>query len=305
MGLVPFIDNGNAVDTMLQQADSACISANRIGSSGIQIYQDDNDGLKTQQDIHEWAGRIDQVFAENRLFVRCQKIQPLDPENRHSYYEILLGVKDEDGEVIPPDSFIPAAERCRRMPEIDRWMVKAVFDWIELNGLDFDSIGGFSINLSGQSLSSQEFFDFLQEILESSTVSPEKITFEITETAAAEDMAFVGKFIKKIKEMGCKFSLDDFGTGYSSYSYLKSLNIDYLKIDGAFIKDITTSETDAAMVKSMNEIGHSLGLETIAEYVENDEIQEVVREIGVDYAQGWGVQKPVLLEDLENLFFDF
>ena len=140
--------------------------------------------------------------------------------------------------------------------------------------------------------------DFLNERLISSDVPPEKITFEITETVAADNLDFAQKFIKQIKRFGCKFSLDDFGIGYSSYAYLKSLNVDYLKIDGTFVKDLASSETDVAMVKSMNEIGHSLGMETIAEYVENDEIQGILREIGVDYAQGWCVQKPVLLKEL-------
>ncbi|MEE9395388.1 MAG: DUF1631 family protein [Methylococcales bacterium] len=298
-GLVPFSEAEKDVDILMQRADLACMSAKDSGHNRIQIYNDADENLKTQNDIHDWAGRIDTLFSENRLFVRCQMIAPIDPEkNDHSHYEILLGVLDGEGKVIPPDNFIPAAERFQRMPEIDRWIVQNVFNWIEENSGEFEQMGGFSINLSGQSLNSQEFLDFLDERLTSSAVPPEKITFEITETVAANNLDFVQKFIKQIKRFGCKFSLDDFGTGYSSYAYLKSLNVDYLKIDGTFVKDLATSETDVAMVKSMNEIGHSLGMETIAEYVEDNEILEVLRKIGVDYAQGWGIHKPEPLKEL-------
>jgi hypothetical protein len=157
---------------------------------------------------------------------------------------------------------------------------------------------GFSINLSGQSINTEEFLEFLKELLNTRNVPHQKLTFEITETVAADSLLYVKEFIHQIKQFGCKFSLDDFGSGYSSYAYLKSLNVDYLKIDGAFVKDIANSKADVAIVKSMNEIGHSLGMETIAEYVENDEIHAILKEIGVDYVQGYGIQKPMLLTEL-------
>jgi EAL domain-containing protein (putative c-di-GMP-specific phosphodiesterase class I) len=186
------------------------------------------------------------------------------------------------------------------MPEIDKWIVENVFLWIVGNRRCFDSIGGFAINLSGQSLNSEDFLNFLKDRLSLQDVPPEKITFEVTETVAAGSLVFTKRFIKEVKQFGCKFSLDDFGTGYSSYSYLKSLDVDYLKIDGSFIKDIATSPTDMVMVNSMNEIAHSLEMETIGEYVENMTIHTILKEIGVDYAQGWGVQKPILLTDLSQ-----
>ncbi len=201
------------------------------------------------------------------------------------HYEILLGVTGEDGNVIPPDHFIPAVERCQRMPEIDKWVVNNVFDWIAGNRELFDKMDGFSINLSGQSINSEEFLEFLKSALAAGNVPCEKITFEITETVAAENLGFTKKFIAAIKQFGCTFSLDDFGSGYSSYSYLKNLNVDYLKIDGAFVKEIHNNKADVAIVKSMNEIAHSMGLRTIAEYVENNEIRSVLKEIGVDFCQ--------------------
>lgn len=299
IGLVPVTEGTYSVEELLQKADSVNISAKRTGHNRIRIYQENDESLKTQTDIHEWAGRIDRIFSENRLFARCQMIAPIDTErNSHSHYEILLGVIDEVGKIIVPDKFIPAVERCQRMPEIDRWIVEHVFGWIMENRTCFDKIGGFAINLSGQSLNSEEFLTFLKDRLAMQDVPAEKITFEVTESVAAGSLAFTKRFIKEIKHFGCKFSLDDFGTGYSSYSYLKSLDVDYLKIDGSFIKDIANSPTDVVMVNSMNEIAHSLELETIAEYVENMKIHAILKEIGVDYAQGYGVHKPMPLVEL-------
>nr|WP_305910297.1 EAL domain-containing protein [Methylomarinum sp. Ch1-1]MDP4522613.1 EAL domain-containing protein [Methylomarinum sp. Ch1-1] len=191
-----------------------------------------------------------------------------------------------------PDDFIPAVERCRRMSEIDRWVVLTVLAWIEQHPSVFEALDGFSINLSGESMNSEDFLAFLKNTLASSNIALEKITFEVTETVAAENVYFTQQFIKQIKRYNCKFSLDDFGSGYSSYSYLKSLDVDFLKIDGVFVKDMLNNSTDVAIVRSMNEIAHSLGLKTIAEYVENDQIHALLHEIGVDYAQGWGWKNP-------------
>ncbi len=298
-GIVPFSGSDCHIDKIMIKADAACLSAKRAGHNHIQIYEQGNQRLQEQNHIHNWAGQIDKVLSENRLFARCQMIAPVDPQkNQHTHYEILLGIRDRHGGIIAPDDFIPAVEHNQRMPEVDRWVIQTVFSWIAQNHSLFETFGGFSINLSGQSFNTEDFLDFLIQSLDSAAFAVEKITFEITETVAADSLVHVENFISEIKRFGCKFSLDDFGTGYSSYSYLKNLNVDYLKIDGAFIKDILNSSTDAAMVKSMNEIAHSLGLETIAEYVENRQIQELLKEIGVDYAQGWGIAKPGLLEDL-------
>lgn len=299
IGLVPFSQHGFNADELLQQADSASITAKRSGHNRIRLYKDDDASIKAQTGMHEQVGRIDQIFAENRLFVRCQKIEAINPDkSAHSHYETLLGIKDESGNIIAPGDFLPAVEHCRRMPEIDRWMIDAVFYWMQQHKSFFAGIGGFAINLSGQSLNSEEFLENLLRRLTDCDLPLHKITFEVTETVASDNLIFTETFISQIKHFGCKFSLDDFGTGYSSYSYLKSLDVDYLKIDGSFIKEIAHSPTDVAMVKSMNEIAHSLGLETIAEYVENDEIYAILKEIGVDYGQGWGIHKPVNIAEL-------
>ena len=287
------------LDSLFQNVDTATLAAINEGRNCIRVFHEHDESLKSQFDEFEWLGRINQVLSENRLFLRCQKISAINLDaGSHTHYEILLGIKDENGNIIPPDDFIPAVERCQRMSEIDQWVVLNVFSWIENHQFDFEMLDGFSINLSGESMNSEDFLSFLKNTLASSDVPLEKITFEITETVAAGSFQFVQSFIKQIKEFNCKFSLDDFGTGYSSYAYLKSLDVDYLKIDGAFVKDILNNDSDVAIVKSMNEIAHSLGLKTIAEYVENDKIRNMLQEIGVDYAQGWGIHKPEPLEDL-------
>jgi diguanylate cyclase (GGDEF)-like protein len=300
IGIIPLAPAlAHDLGKLLKNVDSATLSAINTGRNCIKVFHEDDESLKSQFNEFDWAARINQVFSDDRLFLRCQKISAIDPDaGRHTHYEILLGIKDENNNIIPPDDFIPGVERCQRMSEIDRWVVQNVFSWIEENQLDFEMLNGFSINLSGESMNSEDFLNFLKNTLTSSNIPLEKITFEITETVAAGSFQFVQSFIKQIKEFNCKFSLDDFGTGYSSYAYLKSLDVDYLKIDGAFVKDILNNDSDVAIVKSMNEIAHSLGLETIAEYVENEEILNQLQEIGVDFAQGWGIHKPMPLNDL-------
>ena len=262
MGLVPFMDTCLDVQQLLQQADSASISAERSSQNRILLFTNEDENLKRLNKLYEWIGHIDDVLSQNRLFVRCQMIAPIEQGNNdHLHYEILLGIRDEAGEIVPPDQFIPAVERCKRMPEIDQWIIVNVLSWIENNRPDFDRMDGFSINLSGQSINSEAFLAFLKEKLESSDLPTDKLTFEITETVASENLVFTKRFIKTIKQFGCKFSLDDFGSGYSSYSYLKNLNVDYLKIDGAFVKDMVNNPADIAIVKSMNEIASFPGLE--------------------------------------------
>ena len=299
IGLTPFVKQSQGISGILAHADGACLTAKTAGQNQIQIYQENTKELKIQDRVYEWAGRISSVIENNRLFARAQLIAPINPaKNDHAHYEILLGIKDESGNIIAPDDFIPAAEYCGRMTEIDRWVVNHVFDWMEANPNKLATIEGFSINLSGHSVASQDFLEFTKQQLTSRNISPEKITFEITETAAVTCLPAAQKFISQIKRYGCKFSLDDFGSGFSSYAYLKNLDVDYLKIDGVFVKDLAQNPIDYAMVKSMNEIGHSLIKETIAEYVENEAILAKLKEIGVDYAQGYGIQKPILLSDL-------
>ena len=299
MGLVAGVPGWTDVNALLNNADAACLAAQQKGRNLIQFYDEGDASLEQQKNLMDWVGRIDRILAENRLFVRCQLIAPIFPENGlQPHHEILLGIRDEQGGLVSPAEFVTAAERWKRMSEIDIWQIRSVFRWLGEHRERFRQIGGFSINLSGQSLNSDDFLAFLHQHLSAENVPAEKITFEITETAAIDEFSRAEKFIRQIKRYGCKFSLDDFGSGFSSYAYLKNLQVDYLKIDGSFVKDLASSSTDYALVKSMNEIGHSLGMRTIAEYVENDEILDKLKEIGVDYAQGYGIRRPVLIDEL-------
>jgi EAL domain-containing protein (putative c-di-GMP-specific phosphodiesterase class I) len=184
------------------------------------------------------------------------------------------------------------------MGAIDRWVIKNAFKWIASNILKLDDLGAFSINISGNSLTEDDFMEFVLEQFNETRLPTSKICFEITETAAIGSLDDAIEFMEKMKVIGVEFSLDDFGTGLSSYSYLRNLPVDYLKIDGVFVKDIKTNPSDYAVVKSINEIGHFMGKKTIAEYVEDDEILEILREIGVDFAQGYGIEKKMPITQL-------
>ena len=216
------------------------------------------------------------------------------------YVEVLLRMKDEQGRTIPPMTFIPAAERYQLMPAIDRWVIKRTMHCIARftrsgavgNEADLCRRTRFAVNLSGVSLSDEHFLDFIVAQFEATGAPPAQLCFEITETAAIRNLARVARFMQRLKSMGCHFALDDFGSGLSSFAYLKNLPVDYLKIDGMFVKGAATDPIDFAMVESINHIGHVMGVRTIAEFVEDADILERMREIGVDFVQGYHLHQP-------------
>jgi EAL domain-containing protein (putative c-di-GMP-specific phosphodiesterase class I) len=207
-------------------------------------------------------------------------------------------MRDELGETMPPTDFIIAAETYNRMTAIDRWVIERVLNWMSINREQLDYFGGFSINVSGHSVNDETFPDFVLEQFSASQAPTGKVCFEITETAAIANLDNAVDFMNRMKIIGCQFSLDDFGTGLSSYSYLRNLPVDYVKIDGVFVRDIANNPGDYAVVRSINEIGHYMGKKTIAEYVEDKEVLARLQEIGVDYAQGWEIERPLPLEEL-------
>lgn len=283
----------------LRRADSACLTAKSLGRNRVQLYEETNPQLQNQESLMDWAWRIDSYLKNNGLHLRCQQVMPIGNGTAlQPYYEILLGIESEAGVEIEPMQFIPAVERLQRSHEVDIWVMQKVFEWIAANPAGFASVGGFAINLSATSLSNPEVKAYLQKVLPGSDFPTEKITFEITETAAIQSYGAAQDFIREIRRHGCKFSLDDFGSGFTSYAHLKNLRTDSLKIDGSFVKDMLQNPGDYAMVKSMNDIGHSLGLLTVAEYVESPMLLEALREIGIDYAQGYAIHKPCRLDQL-------
>ena len=204
---------------------------------------------------------------------------------------------DEDGNEVGPNEFLPAAERFNLAPKIDRWVFETAFTWLRNNPGMLDNLYMCGINISGQSLGNEEMLNFLLKELDQDHFPAEKLCIEITETAAATDIVTATHFINALRDRGCNFALDDFGTGVSSFYYLKNLPVDFLKIDGAFVRDIATNTIDRAMVRSINEIGHVMGKKTIAEFVEDTNVLETLRSIGVDFAQGYGIGRPEPITD--------
>ncbi|MGK0442862.1 MAG: diguanylate cyclase (GGDEF)-like protein [Pseudohongiellaceae bacterium] len=299
IGLEMMSNNIQSVTTLLKHANLACRSAKHHKVDRVVLFKSDDCDQSHEDDVMSWAGRVDGAISTNKLQVRCQKIISVNDEGADQpHYEMLLGVTDDNGELTSPEDFIEAAEKINRMPKVDRWMVNSVFEWMENNSDKMAQMNGISINLSGCSINDGRFLKFLLDVIENTTVPTSKICFEVTETATISNLNYAVDFINEVKRTGCKFSLDDFGTGMSSYEYLQKLPVDYLKIDGVFIKDVVDNKKNYALVKSINELGHFLGIETIAEYVEDQEILDVLKEIGVDYAQGYGIEKPVLLSTI-------
>ncbi len=290
--------NTKDAGTLIQQAESSCRVAKDMGSNRIQIYHAEHEKLSHRNIVMKWAAEIDQILDEETLYLKCQQIMPIGDPDSGKHYEILLGVCNLKGEEIATPDFIEAAERYNRMQDVDRWVLRNAFRWIAENHEKAVGIDVFSINLSGLSLNDESFLDFVIEEMKITKVPTEKICYEITETAGVSNLSNASEFIKKLKETGCMFSLDDFGTGMSSYAYLKNMPVDYLKIDGAFITEIVNNPYDYALVKSICEIGQYMGKKIVAECVINDQILKQLENIGVDYAQGHGIEEPRILKDL-------
>lgn len=299
MGLAEYRPALHDANEAMRDADAACMAAKAAGGHAVHVYEVADAAMQAQEALIEWAGKIDRILAEDRLFLRAQKIIPINPAaGLLPYYEILLGIRDETGELIPPAHFIPAIERWNRSSEIDLWVMRHAFAWMRRHRELLESIGGLAINLSALSLNHPDILDFLHAELEQENLPAHKIIFEITESTAIASYVKAQEFMRQIRRYGCKFSLDDFGSGYASYAQLKNLRTDTLKIDGSFIKDLAASPDDFAMVRSINDIGHSLGMRTVAEFVASADILDKLRQIGVDYAQGYVIHVPAPLDTL-------
>lgn len=297
IGLADFDIETDTSDTLMRKAGLACDSAKSQGRNRVIVYEEKDDDQKKRQEMIQWVNYLDGDLDE-LLTLRCQEIRPVDLDGvEKPYYEILLGVR-KDGQVLPPGLLIEAAEHFNRMAKVDRWVIHNVLMWIEENSKLAERSSGFSINLSGNSLNDDHFLEFLLGQFAVSSVPPEMICFEITETAAITSLSDATEFIRVLKKTGCKFALDDFGSGLSSYAYIQKLPVDYIKIDGIFIRNIANNVQDQALVKSINELAHFMGMKTVAEFVENHEILNILRDIGVDHSQGFGIKKPSLLEEL-------
>jgi len=295
VGIVPVADAPRETAAVLSMADAACFTAKEGGRNRVHVYADDDFSLLARVGEMHWVPRLKDALQGNRFHLTRQPIADLRGGDAGEHYELLLRLTDENGVAVPPSEFIAAAERYRLAGDIDRWVVRNALEWLSRDRAALDRLHLCDINLSGQSLSDSALLAYILEQLERSGIPPEKLCFEVTETAAINDFENAQSFISALRQRGCRFALDDFGSGLSSFAYLKNLPVDYLKIDGVFVKDIATSSLDLALVRSINEIGHVLGKQTIAEFVEDRRILEQLRGLGVDYAQGYGIGRPTAL----------
>ncbi len=295
IGVVTISSDNATKDEVLGAADIACFTAKEQGRNRVHVYKASDEELELHKREMSWVSRVTRALQEQRLVLYRQPIVPVDAAgSRPHHQEVLIRMLDEDGSLIPPGAFIPAAERYNLMPAVDRWVIRTLFTKLAASkangGPDGELIN--TVNLSGSSINEEGFLEFIKDQFRQFPILPSMICFEVTETAAISNLTQAAVFIRELKALGCLFALDDFGSGLSSFGYLKNLPVDYLKIDGQFVKDMVDDEIDAAMVASINQIGQVMGMQTIAEFVENDEILAKLAGIGVDYAQGYGIAKP-------------
>ncbi|MBL8480665.1 MAG: EAL domain-containing protein [Rhodocyclaceae bacterium] len=284
----------------LAEADAACHAAKQSGGGRVRVWRADDRELAQQKSEVLWVSRIHAAIAERRFRLMCQPIVALRDKLCQPHYELLLRMVDEHGNEVAPFQFIPSAERYGLMPAIDRLVVDMCFEFFARHwgGQESALAPCFSINLSGASITDTDFLQFVEQRFGSYGVPTANICFEVTETAAITQLERAAAGIARLRALGCKFSLDDFGSGFASFAYLKSLPLDYLKIDGAFVKDMANNRVDFVMVEAFNHIGKELGLATVAEFVDGEATATLLRRMGVDYAQGYGVGRPLPLEQL-------
>jgi diguanylate cyclase (GGDEF)-like protein/PAS domain S-box-containing protein len=292
LGVVPINADNEDVAAILSAAEGACAAAKEQGRNRVHSFAENDIELMRRRRETQWAARISAALDEGRFELYRMPIMPLQTKENGEHYEILVRMRDEAGKIISPDHFIAAAERYNITPAIDRWVIENTLRWLVSEADERERLLMCAINLSGQSLGDDKFLPFVIEQFQKSGIDAAKICFEITETSAVASFSQANRFIKSLKELGCRFALDDFGTGLSSFGYLKHFPVDYLKIDGSFVRGILTDPIDREMVRSINEIGHLTGKLVIAEFAENLEIIQTLASLGVDYAQGYGIAQP-------------
>ena len=300
IGVVPINSHTKSITIAMSDADAACYIAKESGRNKIHIYKQGDEEIAIRHGEMAWVNRIQEALNNDRFVLMAQSIASTsDIKNGPRHFEILIRMLDDEDNMISPGQFLPAAERYNLSPEIDRWVVSNTFKWFSENNEQLEMLDLCSINLSGNTLSDDGFSDFLLQQFERYEIPSEKICFEITETSAISNIDIAQRFIHSFSnELRCKFSLDDFGTGLSSFAYLKSMPVDFIKIDGQFVRDILNDPIDMAMVRSINEIGQIMGKKTVAEFVENEQILKQIKIIDIDYVEGYHISKPVPLSQL-------
>lgn len=297
IGVIAINSDNAEMSQVLSSADVACYAAKDSGRNRVHVYEPSDEAVKEQYGQMLWTARISKALEEERFKLYHQPIVGVT-DNSMNHLEILLRMIDEEGNIIPPGAFIPAAERYGLMPKIDRWVIHEVFSFIARNDPSDPIMGTdrvIAINLSGDSINDDKLLDYILQQKTKFDISLSNICFEVTETFAIRYLSKATLFINSLKKHGCQFALDDFGSGLSSFAYLKNLPVDYLKIDGSMVKGISEDEVDKTMVMSIQNIGNVMNLLTIAEHVENEATMEVLKEIGVNYVQGYYLGRPEAL----------
>lgn len=293
IGLLTFNDDELSLNDILSIVDGACYLAKDKGRNRIHVYHPDDGELSERKGQMNWVAKISKALEQNRMVLYRQKILPLQETSRkEEHFEILLRMLDEEGRLLPPMAFLPAAERYNLMSTVDFWVIKTAFQYFQECCTDDEITYTCSINLSGATVGDERLIGYIREQFAVFAIPPAGICFEITETAAIANLNSAVTLMHDLKQIGCRFALDDFGSGMSSFGYLKTLPVDYIKIDGSFVKDMLHDRIDHAMVEAINNIGHVMGIQTIAEFVENDAIKEELKCLNVNFAQGYGVGRP-------------
>ena len=292
---------GSGSEVMIE-ADLACNAAKDAGGNRLHIYHSSDQSLVRRHSEMQWVSTLTEAIESDSLVLYCQDILPVIPDKNSGHHiEVLVRMLDDKGEIILPERFLSAAERYNLITSLDRWVVSHSFAWYSRHRTtaNISGLHTLSINLSGASVSDTGFLTYIKNEMKSSGIPPGIICFEITETAAIANVDVATEFMHGLKRMGCRFALDDFGSGLSSFAYLKYLPVDYLKIDGSFVKNMEADAVDCAMVSTISQLASVLGIKTIAEFVENDNILRKLADLGGDYAQGYGISEPLPLQNLD------
>jgi len=297
IGVVPISDGRTPITELMKSVDSACYVAKEKGRNRVHVSKPDDHEIAQHHGQMQWMQRIQRAVEEDHLILYAQAIVPIEgPPEQGRHAELLLRMVEDKGteneRIIPPSAFLPAAERYHLMPMIDRWVLSKALRKLASDDRDAARLVTCAINLSGQSLNDLRLYDYIIQLLNETGVKPERICFEITESAVIANMQIARQFVDGLRKMGCRFALDDFGSGLSTFDYLKQLNVDYVKLDGSLVRDVATSRVSQAMVHAVNYVAHVMGMKSIAEFVESQAIMTALKKLSVDYAQGYAIGKP-------------
>ena len=298
IGVVPISPDRRRLSEVMAAADAACYRAKDSGRNRVSLFVEDDASVLQRLGELGWVARVKQALQENRFHLAAQPIKPLQDGADFFHYELLVRMLDEDGREIPPGAFFPAIERYNLSIRMDRWVVIKALAWLAENNSRMNNHSKFFINLSADSIADAGFADALSRQISEGGIPGGKLCFEISEHVATENLSAANRFMSKLKEQGCEFALDNFGSGISSFAYLKNLAVDYVKIDGVFVRSMGEDNIDWQLVKSINEIGHALKKKTIAEHVESEKVIKKLQKLKVDYAQGYAISRPLPIDQI-------